>query len=477
MKDDVQILRDKAKEYGQEHVFRCWERLDNGGRERLRTDLGQVDFALMKRLADTWIFDTPPGEVFQDIQPVQLTPPANQQRPDAREAWKAGEEALKAGRVGLFLVAGGQGTRLGYDGPKGAYPMGPITQKSLFENHAEKIHNLQSRYDCILPWYIMVSTTNGAATETFFREHDFFGLKESNIKFFTQRMVPCLDDEGKFMLAGPDCLAMNPNGHGGSIPALVENGILEDARSRGIDTLSYFQVDNWAANIVDPYFIGYHVLANAEMSSKNHRKNAPREAVGVHCLCDGEYRVIEYSELDIYPQLLEEDAQGELLFYAGNPAIHILSVDFVDRIYTKFEVFPWHQAHKKVPYLDINGELFTPEAPNAYKFETFIFDALRFISHEPVALEILRPGEFTPVKQFSGLDSVESTWAMMRDHWAQWLDAAGCTVPRDAEGHAAIPIEISPQFALSQNEFVQKTVGQAWPGNGPILVGPDGEVS
>lgn len=466
--------RARCAAFGQEHIFQFWDALAPEQRANLLHEIGTIDFPLMKRLTETWVFQEPAAEHFTRIDPVPVIATATPDRADAREAWEAGEAALRAGRVGLFLVAGGQGTRLGFEGPKGAYPIGPVSGKSLFEFHAEKIQNLRARYGCILPWYIMVSEENGPDTQAFFEAHDYFGLGEENVQFLTQRMVPCVSDEGKFMLERPDHLAMNPNGHGGSLPAMVERGVLEDARRRGVDLLCYFQVDNWAVKVADPYFIGYHVLRGAAMSSKNHRKRQPREAVGVHCLCDGEYRVVEYSELDIYPQLLETDADGNVIYYAGNPAIHILSVDFVQQVYDKFSEFPWHRAHKKVPYLDASGKLVKPDAPNAYKFETFVFDALRYCSDNTVALEIVAPGEYTPIKSFSGDNSVEAAWAVMRNYWAGWLAAAGVQVPRDADGAVTIRIEISPQFALSQEEFLAKTAGFAWPVSGDIAIDKDG---
>lgn len=461
-------------EYGQDHLFQCWETLSAAERESLLTEISEIDFPLMRHLTETWVFQEPAAEHFTRIDPVPVIPKATHEREDARQAWAAGEEALRAGRVGLFLVAGGQGTRLGFEGPKGAYPIGPVSKKSLFEFHAEKIQNLRRRYGCILPWYIMVSEENGPDTRAFFEQHGYFGLGKENVQFLTQRMVPCIAADGKFMLETPSHLARNPNGHGGSIPAMVECNVLDDARKRGVDLLCYFQVDNWAVKVADPYFIGYHVLRNAAMSSKNHRKRQPREAVGVHCLCDGEYRVVEYSELDIYPQLLQTDSDGNVIYYAGNPAIHILSVDFIQQVYDKFSEFPWHRAHKKVPYLDPSGTLIRPEDPNAYKFETFVFDALRYCSDCTVALEIEAPGEYTPIKSFSGDNSVESAWEVMRNYWAGWLAAAGVPVPRDREGRIGIQIEISPQFALSQEEFLDKVQGIRWPEAGDIALDKDG---
>ena len=467
-------LRTLAAEFNQDHVFRYWDRLSEMGRANLLADLTQVDFPLMARLAQQWIFNDPPPETFQQIEPVPVIPLARHDDPNARRAHEIGEVQLRSGKVGLFLVAGGQGTRLGFDGPKGAYAIGPVSKKSLFAFHAEKILNLQRRYACTLPWYIMVSKDNAVDTEKFFQVHDYFGLNPTDVKFFTQRMIPCLDAQGRFMLESEDRLCMNPNGHGGCIPALVDNNILDDARARGVEVLSYFQVDNWGVQVADPFFLGYHALGNAAMSSKNHRKNAPREAVGVHCLCDNEYRVIEYSELDIYPQLLKTDDAGNVIFYAGNPAIHILSVDFIEKVNSNFSDFPWHRAHKKVAHLDDNGVQQEPTTPNAYKFETFVFDALRFCKHDPVPLEIERPGEFTPIKSSTGPDSVQTARALMGEYWAEWLTAAGATVSRQENSDLAIAIEISPNFALTKEEFVRKAKQFQWPTKGDIAIDEDG---
>ncbi len=476
MKSSEESIRALTREYDQEQVFRFWDELDAAGRERLLEDLSQIDFSLMSRLVDTWIRNTPQAEAFSKIDPVPVIPVVDPERPDAQAALAIGEEALRAGRVGLFLVAGGQGTRLGFDGPKGSYPIGGLTGKTIFQYHAEKILNLQRRYGCVLPWYIMVSQTNGPATKAFFASNDYFGLDPNDVYFMAQHMVPCVDENGKFLLESKDRLAMNPNGHGGCIQAMVEHAVLDNARARGVDTLCYFQVDNWGVKVADPYFIGYHIQAKAEISSKNHRKHKPREAVGVHCLCDGVYHVIEYSELDIYPQLLETDEQGNVIYYAGNPAIHILSVDFVQRVYDNFDTFPWHLAHKKIPHLDTAGNLIDPAAPNGYKFETFVFDALRMAGHDPVALEIDPPGEYTPTKQFDGDNSVVAARESMSDFWAGWLDAAGSPVPRKKDGTAEIAIEISPLFALTREEFIANSAGKSWPVESNLVIDETGAV-
>ncbi len=469
-----QRLEARLNEFGQAHVLRFWDDLDAAEKSALAAQLETIDLPLMQRLAEEWIFSQPAPEAFKEIRPLPTIPQVDPARQDAKEALAAGEEALRAGRVGLLLVAGGQGTRLGFDGPKGAYPIGPLSKDSLFAAHANKIHNLEQRYGCTLPWYIMVSDTNKAASEAYFAEHHHFGLDPKQIFFFTQSMVPCMDEGGKFMLETKGRLAMNPNGHGGTYLAMRDNGMLEDARNRGVDILSYFQVDNWAARVADPYFIGYHILGGGQMSSKIHRKHRPRESVGVHVLCDGEHRTIEYSELDIYPQLLETDADGNVVCDAGNPAIHVLDVAFMEDICEHFDRFPWHLAHKKIPYIDESGNEIQPDEPNGYKFETFIFDALRFVTHDPIALEIPGPGEYTPIKQFEGDNSVQGARATMREYWAEWLEEAGFNVPRDASGKVAIDIEINPEFALTQEEFLAKVGDLAIPGNSNVSIGANG---
>lgn len=449
-------LRERAAAHGQGHIFRFWEMLSETARQLFLDQIADVDFSLMDRLVNTWVLSEPPEEHFKEIVPVPVIPPVQTRSADAADALHAGEKALRDGRVAAFVVAGGQGTRLGFEGPKGSYPIGPVSGHSLFQYQAEKIHKLQERYGAVMPWYIMVSDSNHDATQSFFERHGCWGLNREDIFFLRQQMVPCVDRQGKLILEAPGRLATSPNGHGGSIQALVECGALEDARRRGVDLLCYYQVDNWAAKIADPYFIGYHVLRNASMSSKCHRRNDLREAVGVHCLCDGTYRVIEYSELDLYPQLLQADDAGEPVFYAGNPAIHILSVPFIQALYQHFESFPWHKAFKKIPFVDAEGRLCRPERPNGYKFETFIFDALRFTKHSPVALEIGRAGEYTPIKQFDGVNSVVAARAAMSEYWAPWFEAAGYAVPRDGNGQCAVPLEVSPAFALCRDEFVEK---------------------
>ncbi|HPX86106.1 MAG TPA: UTP--glucose-1-phosphate uridylyltransferase [Candidatus Hydrogenedentes bacterium] len=449
---DESTHRDLTEQYGQSHLFDFWEDLNHNEKAILLRSISEVKFPEMKRLIESLVVTEPPAEYYDEIKPVDLVAPKDRR---AREAGDAGEALIRAGKVACFTVAGGQGTRLGFDGPKGSYPIGALTGHSLFQYHAEKIRGLQRYYGTVLPWYIMVSPANGDATRAFFKQQNYFALDPANILFFEQQMIPCVNEKGKMMLETPFRLAVSPGGHGGSVQALVEKGILADAASRGVEILSYFQVDNWAVQVADPLFIGYHALQQSDMSSKCHRRNSPREAVGVHCLCDQVYRVIEYSELDIYPQLLQVDASGDAVFSAGNSGIHLLNVSFVQDIYDHFEDFPWHKAFKKIPCIREDGTLFSPDAPNGYKFETFIFDALRF-ARNPLALEIQRLGEYTPIKDYDGVNSVVAARQSMTDYWSGWMKGAGIAIPEQSGSNAAWQLEISPAWAVNREEFAER---------------------
>ncbi len=455
--------------FGQGHLLQFWADLSDGERERLAAQAASLDLPLIDRLVKTWVIAKPEPQHFTRIEPVDVLPVPSPDQPGARDAQAAGEAALRAGRVGLVLVAGGQGTRLGFHGPKGTFPIGPVTGRTLFQYHADRILYAQRKYGCVLPWYIMVGDTNEAATRAYFEVNNYLELDKRNVFFFTQGMMPSVNESGRIFLESPGSIAMNPNGHGGCIPALADMGIIADARTRGIDTLSYFQVDNWAINLADPHFIGYHVLNHGEFSSKAKRKTAPREATGVFCLCDGRVRVLEYTEIDIYPALLDTDAKGNLLHFAGNAAAHVLSVDFIDRVYANYGEFPWHCSHKKIAHINGRGERIQPEKPNGFKFETFVFDALVYAQGRPITLEIDRVAEFALAKQMAGPGGVDEARANMNAYWGEWLSAAGCTRPLHG-----VNIEISPVFASTREEFVQRARGLQWPADGDIAITASG---
>jgi UDP-N-acetylglucosamine/UDP-N-acetylgalactosamine diphosphorylase len=298
----------------------------------------------------------------------------------------------------------------------------------------------------------MTSPVNDAATRAFFVDNNCFGLPRRNIFMFPQGMMPSFEmTTGRILLASKDEIAMNPDGHGGSLRALESSGALEDMRARGIEHISYFQVDNPLVKIIDPLFIGLHAAAadsSGEMSSKMLPKAAPEEKVGVFCRSGGKTTVIEYSDLpaDLARQ---RTADGALRFIAGSIAIHLIGVAFVEHLTRGGEFrLPWHRAEKRVPYVDAEtGRHVDPAAPNAVKLETFVFDAIPF-AESSIVYETTRVEEFAPIKNASGVDSAESSRRIQSDRNAAWLASRGVEVARDADGHALAEIEISPLTAL-----------------------------
>ncbi|MBU6413329.1 MAG: UDPGP type 1 family protein [Planctomycetes bacterium] len=373
---------------------------------------------------------------------------------------KVGEQLLRDGKVAAFTVAGGQGTRLGYDGPKGCYPATPITNKPLFQVFAEGLLAAGRKYGRPIPWYIMTSPLNHAQTVAFFTQHSHFGLNAKDVKFFEQGVMPSFDMvSGKILLAAKDELATNPDGHGGAIRALDISGSIADMQSRGIAYLSYFQVDNPSVNIVDPVFLGLHAAApdsSGEMSSKMVRKAGPDEKVGVFVSIDGRTQVMEYS--DMPPALSKATlADGSLKFPGGSIAIHIISVEFLSRMASDARfALPFHRAEKKVPHVDLStGNLVNPERPNAVKLEKFIFDALPLCKNSLV-YETDRLEEFAPIKNATGTDSAESSKDLQSTRAARWLESVGVKVPRHTNGTVNALIELSPLTAIAPEDLKSK---------------------
>ncbi len=301
----------------------------------------------------------------------------------------------------------------------------------------------------------MTSHANHEATESFFTEHNFFGLDQGRVHFFRQGRMPAVTFEGKIMLEARDRIALSPDGHGGSLRALERSGSLDLMQREGIDTLSYFQVDNPLVRAIDPAFIGWHRLRRSEMSSKMVPKAYPEEKVGHFCVQDGKTIVVEYSDL---PAALQQQTEtnGQLRFLAGSIAIHMLDRDFVRRVAAGGEgaALPFHRADKKIPTIDAEGNPVKPEKPNGVKFEMFVFDALPFSKH-PVVIETLRENDFSPVKNAEGLDSPQTCREDQLRQYARWLQASGAVIGVDRTGLPRVNVEVSPSFGYDEDSFAQ----------------------
>jgi UDP-N-acetylglucosamine/UDP-N-acetylgalactosamine diphosphorylase len=441
-------LRQRLRQYHQEHVLAWWDRLSDDERRELLGQLRGLDLEqfqqLYARREDA--FPVPPP---QRIAPVPVVP---QDDPDNPRRQREGEEALRRGEVAVLVVAGGQGSRLGFEHPKGLFPIGPVSHKTLFQIHAEKVLALGRRYGRLPPFLVMTSPATHAETEQFFAEHQAFGLPREGVHLFCQGTMPALDlATGKLLLEAPGRLFLSPDGHGGTLTALARSGLLEALRRRGIRHLFYFQVDNPLVKVADPVFLGHHSAGRAEVSSKVLPKLGPEDKLGNFVLVDGRCTIIEYSDLpaDLARQT---DERGRLRLWAGSPAIHIFDLDFLAHVTEGASRIPFHVARKKVPHLDEAGRPFRPEKENALKFERFIFDVLPLAERWAV-VETSRREEFVPLKNATGSDTPEEVRQALSDLAADWLGKAGVTVPRRPDGAAAVPLEVSPLFALDAAEL------------------------
>jgi len=445
----MSVLRQELETSGQRHAWDRLERLTGAARPRLEAQLRALDLGLVRKLAGLLAgaagSSSPRSFAPPEVFPVRRSA---SEEARARAARESGRRLLAAGKVGFVLVAGGQASRLGYDAPKGVFPIGPISQRSLFAFHAQRLRAAARRHGTRTPWYVMTSPANDAATRAFFGAQQNFGLDPADVFFFSQDMLPALDDEGRMLFSAADSLFLAPNGHGGCLLGLAKSGALDDMRRRGLEQLSYFQVDNPLVRPADELFLGLHADAHAGMSSKVVTKRDAGEKVGVLGRVDGALSCIEYSDM---PAELREarTASGELAYRAGNIAVHMLAVDFVEAVTRGGLDLPWHLARKKMKVAAEDGALVER---NGVKFETFVFDALARSEHS-IVLEVERSEEFSPVKNASGEDSPASARRDLCRLHAGWVRAAGRALPPpDAEGNH--PVEVDPLCAETQDEFL-----------------------
>jgi UDP-N-acetylglucosamine/UDP-N-acetylgalactosamine diphosphorylase len=447
-------LTAKLEPHGQHHLLAHWDDLDEAGRARLAGQIEAIDLALMTELfretaaAQDWAAlarraEPPPAIRIADRQRGRFT---------ANEARDRGIRALEAGEIGVLLTAGGQGSRLGFDKPKGLYPIGPISQASLLQVHLEKALAAERRYGAAVPVYVMTSPVTHDEQVQFLEEHNRFGLPEDDLVVFCQGTMPAVDAKtGKLLLADKGELFLSPNGHGGTVAALAESGAIEHMRRRGVKHLFYLQVDNPIVPIADPEFLGYHLLTDSELTSMAVAKQSPRDKLGNFVAVDGRVQVIEYSD---FPDDAAErrDAEGGLVFWAGSIAVHVFAVDFLERALALRDALPYHVAHKKVPHLDATGQLVEPSEPNALKFERFIFDLL---PHAKNAIVVEYPEDevFAPLKNAPGADrdTPEYVRRLMCDQHRGWLREASVEVADEVD------VEISPLWALDAASVRNRT--------------------
>lgn len=490
MPDRLATLGRTLDKHGQSHLLAFADKLSELQCRALIEQINAIDFASLANLIDRYVRQKPQVDLPGDLQPAPyyahrggLDSGGRASRPDAgshgqnaratiaREVDAAryraiGEDLIRRGKVAAFTVAGGQGTRLGWNGPKGCFPATVVTGKPLFRVFAEQILATQKKYGVLgaIPWYIMTSPINDADTRAFFADNNNFNLPNPrrNIMMFPQGVLPSIDAAtGKLLLASKHELALNPDGHGGSIKALKDSGALDDMLSRGIEHISYFQVDNPIVRCIDPLFLGLHAAApdsSGEMSSKMVAKASAEEKVGVFCRGQFEGKqntmVIEYSDMPAEFSK-QTNSDGTLRFNAGSIAIHLIGVKFVQQLTADDHGFalPYHRADKKVPFVDVSsGRMIEPEKPNAVKLEAFVFDAIP-LAQSSIVYETSRLEEFAPIKNAEGVDSPTTSHQIQSDRHGGWLENHGVKVLRGKDGHVAAKIEIGALTAMEASDL------------------------
>ena len=457
MDETFEQLRAILAPFGQTHLLDFWDRLTAQQQDTLGAEIRAIDFARLARLfARRGDGDDLHEMIRRAGPPPALRLDGQGNRFSAAEAQTRGREAMAAGEVGVVLVAGGQGTRLGFPHPKGMFPVGPVSGNSLFQIHIEKILADSRRFGVAVPLYLMTSPATHNETLEFLNRNDRFGLPEEQLTIFCQGTMPALDEHaGKVLLESESHLALSPDGHGGMLAALAKSRAMDDARRRGVRQLFYFQVDNPLVDICGLEFLGYHLLCGSEFSSQVIAKRDPLERVGnIVRLQDGRLLMVEYSDL---PEELAQRRRpdGSLEIWAGSIAVHVMDLEFLERMAadtaTGTDALPFHTAHKKVAYVDPSGRVVRPSEPNAVKFERFIFDLMPSAA-AAIAVEVDRQQAFAPLKNASGekFDTPQTVRAQLVAQAKEWLTRAGVEV---ADG---VAVEIGPLFARSEAELTEK---------------------
>jgi UDP-N-acetylglucosamine/UDP-N-acetylgalactosamine diphosphorylase len=429
-------------------LLRFWDELSSSQRERLAAQIERIDLELIDQL----VRDQLQADDWQAIA-ARAEPPAAFRlngagnRFSRAEARDAADSQLAAGKLGAILVAGGQGSRLGFPHPKGMLPFGPVSNRTLFQMHVDQLRALAARYGTTIPLYLMTSPATHDETVGFFQRHSRFGLGPEDLYVFCQGTMPAVDDRGRLLLAAQDQVFLSPDGHGGMLSALNASGGLRHAQERGLDHFFYFQVDNPLVSVCDRELIGFHALAEAQMSTVVVAKQTPTDKLGNVVSVDGRLMVIEYSDLPLEAGE-RRDADGQLLLWAGSIAVHVFRRDFLEREAASRQSLPFHRARKAVPYVNDDGETISPAEPNATKFEKFIFDLMPS-ARNAIVVEGEEREIFAPVKNASGqpTDTPETARAALAGKFARWFHSAGGQIEPPAV------LEISPRVALEPHDL------------------------
>ena len=408
MDENLETIRKTLKKYSQEHLLNGYERLDDVKKKQLLDQIKTTDFELINNLYNNTKKKT---ETSNDtISPIEFL---DKEKLNGyyRSFQETGEKAIRAGKLATVTMAGGQGTRLGHNGPKGTFDIGLESHKSLFELLSDSLKGQGKKYGVTIPWFIMTSEENDKETIEFFAKHRYFGYeKDKNIFFFKQGELPMVDTEGKILIGEDGLIKEAADGHGGIYEALVKNGMTKKMRELGVEWIFIGGVDNCLVKMVDPLLMGIAIQKQVTAAGKSVVKANPQEKVGVFCKKNGRPSVIEYTEI---PEEMANatDERGELIYGESHILCNLFNINAVERMGNK--PLPYHSAFKKATYIDKDGNKIVPDAPNAYKFEAFLFDAFGELDDMAI-LRVKREEEFAPVKNASGIDSPETARELYR---------------------------------------------------------------
>ncbi|CCM04463.1 uncharacterized protein FIBRA_06643 [Fibroporia radiculosa] len=453
-------IRQRYESAGQGHLLQFWPKLSEAERSALLAQLTALDIERVNRVYRKAISSE--KEAAENVGRDVIEPLPEDAAdtviglPDKEQEWRAvGLRAIAHGQVGVLLMAGGQGTRLGSSAPKGCYDIGLPSHKSLFQYQAERIARLQTvaaqahgkaASSVIIPWYVMTSGPTRRETEAFFKKNAYFGLSSKNVIFFEQGTLPCLTMDGKVILETPSRVAVAPDGNGGLYAALRQplapsspRTVLSDLAERKVQYVHSYCVDNCLVKVADPVFLGYCIQKQADCAAKVVPKAYPTESVGVVARRGDKFSVIEYSEISKEQAERRDAKTGELAFRLGNIVNHFYTTAFLNSTKDFEEELAFHIARKKIPYVDASAQTVKPSKPNGMKLEMFVFDVFPFTKHFAV-LAVVRNEEFSPLKNApgTGSDDPETSRRDLLSQHKRFLERAGAIVVQGIE------IELSP---------------------------------
>ena len=411
MKEKLEAAKAVLEKHGQEQLLANYEKLSENDKDKLLDDILTIDFNQLEKLYEKRNFKQVYSEA--EIEPISYVEKDKMSKEEREKYDELGIKAIKAGKLAAVTMAGGQGTRLGHNGPKGTFDIGLESHKPIFELLCETLKLANETYDVVIPWYIMTSKENNKDTVDFFEKNNYFGYPKGYIQFFKQGELPMVGEDGKVLLDEKGMIKQAADGHGGIFTSMRKDGVIYDMKARGIEWVFIGGVDNVLVKMVDPTLIGLAESKGILAAGKSVVKAGPHEKVGVFCKRNSRPSVIEYSEIS--KEMAEEtDENGQLKYGESHILCNLFNIKEIEKISEKN--LPYHSAHKKATYMNEKGEIVKGTEPNAYKFEAFLFDAFESLD-DMVIMRVKREEEFAPVKNADGVDSPETARKLYQDFW------------------------------------------------------------